>query len=76
MTDLVTLQARLAEAETALHQVVTQQRAVSVEYDGRKVSYSMANVGNLRAYVAELRDQVARLTGTRRRRAFRVTFGG
>ena len=46
----------LAEAEAALHGIVTTGGVRSVWYqDGRKVEYGPTNVAQLRAYIARLR---------------------
>ena len=75
MTDLVTLQARLTEAEAALHALMTGTRVVMVQTDTKQVRYAESDQGNLRAYIAELRGQIQTLGGTgARRRAIGVRF--
>ncbi|MCP4548488.1 MAG: hypothetical protein GY835_18680 [bacterium] len=68
MTDLATLKERLVQAETALHLLVTggQRQSVDVGVDGR-VTYTAANVGELRSYIAGLQNTIARLDGSSRR---------
>lgn len=77
MTTLATLQSRLAEAETALHELLTGRRTVSVDYDGRKVQFTMTKVDDLRSYIADLKTQIAALdpAAPRSRRHRRITFG-
>lgn len=58
MADAATLQARLAEAETALHQLMTGSKLVQVRYGDKDVRYSMADLGQLRAYIGELKSQL------------------
>lgn len=70
MTDIVVLQTRLTEAETALHELSLGARAASVSYDGNSVTYTAANSATLRAYIAELKFKI---NGTPRR-AIGVSF--
>ena len=76
MSDTALLQARLTEAETALHKLLTGSRAEQVTYAAGQVSRSMkytaTNIGELRAYIADLRRQ---LSLPSRRRAIGVRFG-
>lgn len=68
MADLSTLQTRLTEAETALHDLTIGRREVSVSWsDGQQVSYSKTNIDELRRYVQDLKTQIAELTGKNRR---------
>lgn len=75
MTDAATLQARLAEAEAALHRLTTGSQAEDVRYASgsasRSVRYTAANIAELRAYVADLRRQLGQPT---RRRAIGIRF--
>lgn len=72
MTDTATLEARLAEAETALHQLEIGGRVVRVRAsDGKQVEYAAAEIGPLRAYVASLKRQLGKMS---RGRAIGVTF--
>ena len=76
MTDAPTLQARLTEAEQALHDLTIGRRAKAVRHGAGDISRSLewteANIGELRAYIADLRRQLGLTTG--RRRAIGVTF--
>lgn len=68
MTDTATLQQRLAEAETALHKLLTGTKVVSVKTEAGETTYRsyVSDVANLRAYIAELRGQLGQTTGRRR----------
>lgn len=68
MVDTVTLQARLEEAETALHQLMVGAKSVRVSYDGQSVEYVLADTGRLRAYIAELKSQLGQTGGRTRAR--------
>ena len=75
MPDSVTLNARLVEAETALHALLTGRREVKVQFSmgdsSREATFTAANVAELRAYIADLRRQLGQPTG---RRALGVRF--
>ncbi len=81
MADLATLQTRLAEAETAEHSLLTGTRVAVVARDGRRIEYTPGSLPQLQAYIADLRSQIAALTGTPstdwrlNRRAGRPVFG-
>ena len=65
MSTLVELRARLEEAEKAYHQLMTGQMAVVVvDQNGERVEYARSNAYRLRAYIAELKAEIARLEGT------------
>ncbi|SLN77580.1 gpW family head-tail joining protein [Oceanibacterium hippocampi] len=73
MTDTATLEARLAEAEAALHALLTgEQVAATTDVSGRQVTYARADLGQLRAYIAGLKAELGLSTG---RRALAVRFG-
>lgn len=65
MTDTATLTARLAEAETALHKLMTGAKVVSVKSDVGETRYTETETAQLRAYIAELKTQLGQ-TGKRR----------
>jgi hypothetical protein len=70
---MMTTAARLDDAREALHLLLTGQKEVEVEVDGRRVRYSHTDVDKLQGYVARLEDELAgrrRLTG-----AIGITFG-
>lgn len=51
---------RLVEAEGALHALLTGQAVAEVrDQNGESVRYSQANVSRLRAYIAQLKTEVA-----------------
>lgn len=68
MADTATLQAWLAEAEAAYHQLMTGTRQVRVKYEGREVEFTQASAINLAAHIASLKAQL----GLSPRRAFGV----
>ena len=70
MADTATLEARLAGAETALHELAIGKAAVRVAYDGKDVTFTASNAGVLRAYIAELKSQL----GISSRRPLRPCF--
>lgn len=73
MTDQATLAARLVQAETALHKLLTGSAVVSVGYGEDRVQYRQADIGELRAYIQQLKVETG---GTPRRgRAIGVRFG-
>jgi len=67
MTQLTTLQKRLDEAETAYHTLMTGDRIVSISIEGRGQSYTPADMVKLQAYIARLKNEIARLQGGPRR---------
>lgn len=74
MVDRSVLQMRLDEAETALHQLITGRATVSLSYQGESATFSTADEGRLRAYIADLKAQLG--LGVRPRTpARRVIFG-
>jgi hypothetical protein len=77
MTDVATLQARLAEAETAYHKLMTGTRVIEIEHEriGR-TRYDLGNAPGLLAYISDLRGRLAALgVGTGgRARARRAAF--
>ena len=70
------LQARLTEAETAQHKLLTGSKTVRLEQGDRSVTYSETRAADLVAYIASLRAQIARLQGDGRfvRRPLRISF--
>lgn len=75
MADLDTLLARLAEAEGALHQLSLGKKSAAVSYEGKSNTFTQANINDLRAYITDLKNQIAALTGAPRpRRAIGVRF--
>ncbi|WP_316979973.1 gpW family head-tail joining protein [Shumkonia mesophila] len=75
MTDVATLTTRLAEAEAALHDLLTSRKAVTLRAaDGKTVTWQAGDAASLRGYVADLKAQIATASGTRGRRAIGVGF--
>lgn len=69
----MTNEAKLAEAETALHQLLLGSKVVEVtKSDGSKVKFSMANTAQLRVYIEDLKAVIGGKTN--RRRAIGVHF--
>ena len=63
MTDSVTLQKWLTEAENAYHQLMLGTKAsVLVDSNGERVEYQRAESAKLSAYIAELRRQLGQST--------------
>ena len=58
MASLAELQARKLEAELALHRLMTGTQEVLVEHGDMKTSFSAIKVGELRAYIADLQQQI------------------
>ena len=69
------LQQRLTEAQTALHNLLTGQMGESYSFNaglgGKSVTYSRADLPQLRTYIAELRIALGLPSG---RRAMRFKF--
>lgn len=61
MTDISTLRTRLAEAEEAYHQLQMGAKEQEMQFNGRKVVYTPASIGQLRAYISDLKAQIAKL---------------
>ena len=65
--DTAVIQARLTDAETALHNLVLGKGRVTVSYDGESVTFTQANIAELRKYIAELKAQLGIGCGPYRR---------
>lgn len=64
MTDCATLQTWLLEAELALHKLQTGTAEQTITFgSGKSVVYNIANLDKLKAYVADLQNQVATCNG-------------
>ncbi|PWG61764.1 gpW family head-tail joining protein [Spiribacter halobius] len=65
MSDLATLEKRLAEAESALHDLNIGKQVVQVSREGRSTQFANSpdQIRRLEAYIAELKSQIARLKG-------------
>ena len=53
--ELVQYATWLAEAEAALHRLLTGAQEVTVSHEGESVTFRQATEGKLRSYIAELR---------------------
>lgn len=73
MPDTATLEAWLAQAETALHKLLTGTLAVQVDYQGTRTTFAAGDEAKLRAYIAELKVKLGK-PDARPRRAVGVVF--
>lgn len=63
--DLATLQARLSEAESAYHALMTGAREAEVQGpEGMRVKYTEAKAGDLQAYIGDLKTQIVQAGGS------------
>lgn len=78
MADLATLQTRLAEAETAYHQLLTGALEVETMHGDMHTKWNQVTKGDLLAYISDLRAQVSAAGGSvgLRRRAFVIDLPG
>jgi hypothetical protein len=75
MSGTAILSTRLAEAETALHNLITGKMVrVAVDQNGERVEFTMTNVSQLRAYIAELTSMIATPTASAVRRPIGFVF--
>ena len=56
---LVTLNTWLSEAQTALHELSVGKKTVSVSMGDKRVSFGLAEVRQLRAYIGRLQIELA-----------------
>lgn len=62
----MTIQEQLDQARSALHKLRIGKAVVSIKSgDGKELSYSQANIADLKAYIQELEDKIG--AGVRRR---------
>jgi hypothetical protein len=67
--ELLQKKLRLAEAEMALHALLTGSKEQSVSFGaGKSVAYTQANIAELRRYINELKDEIGAAEGTRQKR--------
>jgi len=71
------IEARLLEAETALHQLQIGKSVVSLSRgdsagNSRSYQYSQANIVQLKAYIVELKGSLGMSTGRRRPAGVRI----
>lgn len=58
----------LEDAEIALHKLVTGQKAIKVQQNGRSVEYQQTDIEKLQYYISTLKAELG-LTSNRRRPA-------
>ena len=64
MATLNELQTRLAEAQSALHNVLVGRGVTEVrDFNGESVRYNRVDTSALRAYIKELEDSIAVMLG-------------
>lgn len=56
---LITLNARLTEAQTALHDLSVGKKTVSIGTGDKRISFTPADVRQLRAYIGRLQLEIA-----------------
>jgi hypothetical protein len=56
--DRALLQKRLAEAEEALHRLLTGSQEEASDYNGFRTTFTAANTGDLRLYINQLKRQL------------------
>lgn len=67
--ELLQKKLNLAEAEMALHKLVTGTKEQTVSFgSGKSVTYTAASLAELRRYINELKDEIAVAEGTGRAR--------
>lgn len=66
--DLPMLRLRLAEAELAEHNLAIGKGPQSVGYEGKNVTYTVANRADLTLYITGLKARIAALEGRPTRR--------
>jgi hypothetical protein len=64
---------RIAEAEIALHELMTGASVARTSFDGVSTEFRQADIPRLESYIARLK---AEQSGRRTRGAIRVAFGG
>ena len=75
MPDLILLKQRLFEAEAALHRLMTGELEVTVSIGGfGATTYNQASADKLSAYVAKLKNDIAKREGGLRRGPILMRF--
>lgn len=75
MADLIMLKQRLFEAEAALHRLMTGELEVTVSVGGfGATTYNQASADKLSAYVAQLKNDIAKREGGLRRGPILMRF--
>lgn len=65
---------KLVELETAYHSYLTGKRVVSVGYGEERLTFSEANIQELKNAISALKAKIAADTTTPARRPFRVIY--
>lgn len=60
---LATLEAQLAVAQTAYHEIAVGDKVVSLALGDQRLTFSPANLGELRQYIRDLQTAIAVLNG-------------
>ena len=75
MTDLATLQTRLAQAEEAHHQLMMGEKEVTVSVGGYgSTTYAQTSIDKLEQYIERLKAQINRSQNKPRRSILRMEF--
>ncbi|MCK5921801.1 MAG: hypothetical protein KAG66_12720 [Methylococcales bacterium] len=75
MAELILLKQRLFEAEAALHRLMTGELEVTVSVGGfGATTYNQASADKLSAYVAKLKNDIAKREGGLRRGPILMRF--
>lgn len=75
MTDCLTKKLWLAEAELALHRLLTGTAEQTVQFGPSKsVTYTQANINQLKVYINDLRNEIAVCEGQEPARRGPVRF--
>ena len=72
--DSVKIQSLLLSAQEAYHSLITGTKAVTIERNGRKVTYNQANIQQLRLYIQDLQASISTTTMGRSRTPARMVF--
>ncbi len=76
MADILTLQARISEAEQARHDLMCGKRPKDVRYsDGGGASFSEMSLAQIDSYLTTLRQELYQAQSGRSRRPITFEFG-
>lgn len=71
--DKIKIQSLLAQSQEAYHDLITGTKAVTIERNGRKVTYTATNIQQLRLYIQDLQASLSTSNG-RQRTPARIVF--
>lgn len=75
MNNLPTLKKRLIEAQDALHRLMVGELEVTVSVGGfGATTYAQTDINKLKAYITELKSDIASLEGGKRRGPLYIRF--